>query len=179
MEDARLFFSNDASGNIQYRDRSSLVSADNPNGISEILFSNTPTPVSDTRDRNLHFFAQDTWQVNSRLTITAGVRIANQHAYYNPADLSPAHPEFFLSGVSIPEKDLVTWNDFYPRFAATFDLTGEGRTVLKASASRYTHNIGPDGVFRANPASRHQAIFQFLDPNGTESTTARANSETS
>ena len=166
MEDARLFFSNDASGNIQYRDRSSLVSADNPNGISEILFSNTPTPVSDTRDRNLHFFAQDTWQVNARLTITAGVRIANQHAYYNPADLSPAHPEFFLSGVSIPEKDLVTWNDFYPRFAATFDLTGEGRTVLKASASRYTHNIGPDGVFRANPASRHQAIFQFLDPNG-------------
>ena len=166
MEDARLFFSNDASGSIQYRDRSSLVSATNSMGTSEILFSNTPTPVSDTRDFNLHFFAQDTWQINPRLTITAGIRVANQRGYYNSADLAPAYSEFFLSGVSISEKDIFTWNDFYPRFAATYDLTGEGRTVVKASVSRYTHNVGPDGFQSANPASRQQVIFQFLDPNG-------------
>lgn len=157
MEDARLFFSNDASGSIQYRDRGDQV--------SEILFSNTPTPVSDARDRNLHFFAQDVWQINSRLTVTAGIRIANQHGYYNSASLDPAHPEFFLTG-EIPGKDIFTWNDFYPRFAATFDVTGSGRTVIKASASRYTHNVGPEGFFVANPASRHNVIFQFLDPNG-------------
>lgn len=157
MEDSRLFFSNDASGNIQYRDRGDQV--------EEILFVNTPTPVSDTRDRNLHFFAQDVWQVNPRLTITAGIRIANQHGYYNPASLDPAHPEFFLTG-EIPGKDIFTWNDFYPRFAATFDPTGSGRTVIKASASRYTHNVGPDGFVSANPAARHQVVFQFLDPNG-------------
>ena len=157
MEDARLFFSNDASGSIQYRDRGDQV--------SEILFSNTPTPVSDARDRNLHFFAQDVWQVNSRLTVTAGIRIANQHGYYNSASLDPAHPEFFLTG-EIPGKEIFTWNDFYPRFAATFDVTGSGRTVIKASASRYTHNVGPGGFFLANPASRHNVIFQFLDANG-------------
>lgn len=157
MEDSRLFFSNDASGNIQYRDRGDQV--------SEILFVNTPTPVSDTRDRNLHFFAQDVWQVNPRLTITAGIRIANQKGYYNPATLDPAHPEFFLTG-EIPGRDIFTWNDFYPRFAATFDPTGSGRTVIKASASRYTHNVGPDGFVSANPAARHQVVFQFLDPNG-------------
>ena len=166
MEDARLFFSNDASGSIQYRDRSSLASATNSMGTSEILFVNTPTAVSDTRDANLHFFAQDTWQINPRLTITAGIRVAHQFGYYNSADLAPAHPEFFLSGVSIPEKDIFTWTDFYPRFAATYDLTGEGRTVVKASVSRYTHNVGPDGFQSANPASRQQVIFDFLDPNG-------------
>ncbi len=166
MEDARLFFSNDASGPIQYRDRSSLVSPSNPTGTSEILFTNVPTARSDTRDRNLHFFAQDTWQVNPRLTFTAGVRFANQHGYYNSSDLAPAHPEFFLSGVSIESKDIFTWNDFYPRFSVTYDVTGEGRTVVKASASRYTHNVGPDGFVGANPASRQQVIFDFLDPNG-------------
>lgn len=158
MEDSRLFFSNDASGSIQYRDRSM--------GVSEILFVNTPTAVSDTRDANLHFFAQDTWQINPRLTITAGMRVAHQYGWYNEADLSPAHPEFFLSGVSIPRKDIFTWTDFYPRFAVTYDLTGEGRTVVKASVSRYTHNVGPDGFRSANPAARHQVVFQFLDPNG-------------
>ncbi|MDE3260433.1 MAG: carboxypeptidase regulatory-like domain-containing protein [Acidobacteriota bacterium] len=158
MEDSRLFFSNNASGSIQYRDR--------PAGISEILFVNTPTAVSDTRDANLHFFAQDTWQLNPRLTITAGMRVAHQYGWYNGADLAPDYPEFFLSGVSIQEKDIFTWTDFYPRFAVTYDLTGEGRTVVKASVSRYTHNVGPDGFVAANPASRQQVIFQFLDPNG-------------
>ena len=166
MEDARLFFSNIESGPIQYRDRSSLISPSNPMGTSEILFTNVPTARSDTRDRNLHFFAQDTWQVNPRLTITAGIRIANQHGYYNSSDLAPEHPEFFLSGVSIQEKDIFTWNDFYPRFAVTYDVTGEGRTVVKVSASRYTHNVGPDGFVSANPAARHQVIFEFNDPNG-------------
>ena len=165
MEDARLFFSNFESGGIQYRDRSSLMSADNPMGTSEILFANVPTPRSDTRDRNLHFFAQDTWQLNPRLTITAGIRIANQHGYYNSSDLAPEYPEFFLSGVSIQAKDIFTWNDFYPRFAVTYDLTGEGRTVVKASASRYTHNVGPDGFVGANPAAFQNVVFEFNDPN--------------
>ncbi|MYE43992.1 MAG: hypothetical protein F4X79_08210 [Acidobacteria bacterium] len=166
MEDSRLFFSNNASGSIQYRDRSSIVSADNPMGISEILFVNTPTPVSDTRDANLHFFAQDTWQINPRVTITAGIRVAHQYGWYNSADLAPDYPEFFLSGVSIPEKDIFTWTDFYPRFAVTYDVTGEGRTVVKASASRYTHNVGPDGFVAANPAARQQVVFDFMDANG-------------
>lgn len=157
MEDARLRFLNDASGNIQYRDRGGEV--------SEILFANTPTAFSDTRDRNLHFFAQDVWQINPRLTVTAGIRIANQKGYYNPAELDPAHPEFFLTG-EIPGKDIFTWNDFHPRFAATFDPTGSGRTVIKASASRYTHNVGPSGIFSANPAAFQTVTFQFLDPNG-------------
>ena len=165
MEDARLFFSNIESGAIQYRDRSSLMSSANPMGTSEIEFTNVPTARSDTRDRNLHFFAQDTWQINPRLTLTAGIRIANQHGYYNASDLDPAHPEFFLSGVSIQAKEIFTWNDFYPRFALTYDVTGEGRTVVKASASRYTHNVGPDGFVSANPAARHNVRFQFLDPN--------------
>ncbi len=166
MEDSRLFFSNIESGAIQYRDRSSLVSPSNSMGTSEILFTNVPTARSDTRDANLHFFAQDTWQINPRLTITAGMRIAHQYGWYNSSDLAPEHPEFFLSGVSIQSKDIFTWTDFYPRFAVTYDLTGEGRTVVKASASRYTHNVGPDGFVSANPAARHQVIFEFLDPNG-------------
>ena len=166
MEDSRLFFLNDASGSIQYRDRSSLISPANPNGTSEIFFFSTPTPVSDTRDANLHFFAQDTWQINRRLTITAGMRVAHQYGWYNEADLAPALSEFFLSGVSIQRKDIFTWTDFYPRFAATYDVTGEGKTVLKASLSRYTHNVGPDGFQQANPASGQFVIFQFMDPNG-------------
>ncbi len=166
MEDSRLFFLNDASGSIQYRDRSSLISPTNPTGTSEIFFFSTPTPVSDTRDANLHFFAQDTWQINRRLTITAGMRVAHQYGWYNEADLAPALSEFFLSGVSIQRKDIFTWTDFYPRFAATYDVTGEGKTVLKASLSRYTHNVGPDGFQQANPASGQFVIFQFMDPNG-------------
>ena len=166
MEDSRLFFLNDASGSIQYRDRSSLISPTNPMGTSEIFFFSTPTPVSDTRDANLHFFAQDTWQINRRLTITAGMRVAHQYGWYNEADLAPALSEFFLSGVSIQRKDIFTWTDFYPRFAATYDVTGEGKTVLKASLSRYTHNVGPDGFQQANPASGQFVIFQFMDPNG-------------
>ena len=38
--------------------------------------------------------------------------------------------------------------------------------MLKASLSRYTHNVGPDGFQQANPASGQFVIFQFMDPNG-------------
>ena len=114
------------------------MSAANPAGVSEILFVNTPTAVSDTRDANLHFFAQDNWQLNPRLTITAGMRVAHQYGWYKRGGpltgLSRVLPQRGLH----PAEGHLHLDRLLSRFAVTYDVTGEGRTVIKASGEPLT-----------------------------------------
>src|SRR5262249_94126 len=92
------------------------------------------------------FYAQDQWNLN-RLTASYGLRFDIVHSYA-PAMDQPASR--FLPARSFPEVDCVPcWKDINPRFAASYDVFGSGKTAVKASISRY---IGAHGVQFAQPA---------------------------
>src|SRR5687768_5739913 len=76
------------------------------------------------------FFANDTWRINNRLSITPGLRF-DRFANSLPEQQHPAGRFSSTPIVFAAVDDLVSWNLFGPRFGITYDLSGGGRSVLK------------------------------------------------
>ena len=56
----------------------------------------------------------------------------------------------------------MTNTDIAPRLGVSYDLTGQGRTVLKAFYGRYYNNLA-DGFSSANPGGTNYAEYNFND----------------
>ena len=83
---------------------------------------------------NLGIFVQDQWTLD-RVTLNLGVRYDHLNAY-TPESTRPAG--FFFPEITFPEQtNLPNWHDVSPRLGMAWDLTGDGRTALKASLGRY------------------------------------------
>ena len=83
---------------------------------------------------DLGIYAQDKWTLR-RLTVTAGVRFD----YFNtgiPAQSAPASTWVGARSFD-PLPDVPNWKDISPRVGVAYDLFGNGKTAIKASASRY------------------------------------------
>lgn len=84
-------------------------------------------PEIELPDTLLGFYAQDSWTVRDRLTLVYGLR----YDY----DLQPQGiPRDRNNPIEAPLQDGVArdGNNVAPRVAATYDLTGKGRTVIRA-----------------------------------------------
>jgi Carboxypeptidase regulatory-like domain len=95
---------------------------------------------------NMGIYAQDRWTMN-RLTLGGGIRfdLQNESAdafTANTTRWTPNRNTFY------PEvKDVPNWRDINPRINASYDLFGNGKTAIKASASRA---VEQDSVRYAN-----------------------------
>ena len=58
-----------------------------------------------------------------------------------------------------------------PRLGFSYDLVGDGKSVVKAFFGRYYYNFA-DRMSNLNPGGTNRRDYQFLDPNAIESTTA-------
>jgi outer membrane receptor protein involved in Fe transport len=89
-------------------------------------------------------YLNDSWQVNRRLTVNAGVRFDRQSAYL-PDQVGPG-------GQSFSRVDgIVTFNNWGPRLGASFDLTGDAKTVAKVSYGQFWLYPGADLASGLNP----------------------------
>lgn len=95
-------------------------------------------------------FFTDQWAVG-RLTMNLGLRWDRYHAW-SPEQIQHAYSFGPLSipDATFPEQDYFTWNMIVPRLGVTYDVMGDGRTVLKANYSRYSFNPGISLGGRAN-----------------------------
>jgi len=87
---------------------------------------------------------QDTFTRN-RLTLNLGFRMDRQDDTAVAAQV-PMNPVFpaLMPAIDFPGADAdVVWNDFSPRLGATYDLTGDGRTILSASSAVYYGQLAP------------------------------------
>jgi hypothetical protein len=75
-------------------------------------------------------YLNDTWTVSRRLTVNAGIRF-DRHSAYLPDQTGPANQSF--SRVD----NIVDFNNWGPRIGASYDLTGDAKTVVKASYGKF------------------------------------------
>jgi hypothetical protein len=79
---------------------------------------------------------------------------------------------FAVGPVSVPaqtfdERTFFTWNSIGPRAGITYDIAGDGRTVIKASYGLFWHNPGPGVSAQANPNQNNKSVtYTWNDRNG-------------
>ena len=155
------------SGSFRYRDSSALGPC-NPcaqgqlGRVNEIQFYNVPT-FPDDRNTHTDIYAQDIWAPNDRLTLTLGLRYGRQNMHYESASSTPVLTDFF-DPIEVTGASVKTFNTIAPRLGATFDLTGNGKSVVKAFYGRYYSNAGTL-TLAVNPMGNSFVRYQFLDPN--------------
>jgi len=113
------------------------------------------------------FFINDTWS-KGRVTMNLGVRW-DRYRGWMPQQAQPA----FANGpVSVPaqtfaEREFYVWNNIGPRIGVTYDLAGDGKTVVKASYGLFWHNPGPGVSADANPNQNNKSVtYTWTDRNG-------------
>ncbi len=116
------------------------------NGVpAEVDLFATPS-TSEQGLLTLGLYVQDSWRLNSRLTFNLGLRFDRYRAFL-PEQQGPPVGRFNATQVSFPEvSDAKTFNNPVPRIGMVFDLTGQGRTVLKANYGIYAWNPGAQGL---------------------------------
>ena len=62
-----------------------------------------------------------------------------------------------MQAKSFAQRDLYTWNSFAPRIGVVYDLSGTGRTVVKANYGLYWHNPGVGISGNANPNTANKS----------------------
>ena len=89
-------------------------------------------------------YIQDTYTRN-RVTLNLGLRWDRQsdEALASTVPANPLIPNL-MPAIEFPGADAgVTWDDISPRLGLNYDLTGQGRTILRTSYSMYFGQMGP------------------------------------
>lgn len=90
-------------------------------------------------------YVNDTWLVNKRLSLNIGLRWDRQQAFL-PAQQGPAGQTFSEVG------NVITWNNNWgPRFGISYDVTGNAKTLVKASYGEFWLYPGADFASSINP----------------------------
>ena len=110
-------------------------------------------------------YVTDSWRLADRLTLSLGLRF-DRYRLFLPAqehvDASGSVQQF----AAVP--NLIDWNTVVPRFAAVYDLTGAGTTVVKGSYARYRPAPNASTASNSNPNPPVWSIqYGWTDGNGS------------
>jgi hypothetical protein len=106
------------------------------NGVPNLITMRA-SPVSryDKLDAELGIYVQDKWTMNN-LTLSGGLRFDQFKTSFPETPLGPG-PLVPTRNFVVAKYDWYNWKDISPRFAAVYDLFGNGKTALKANVGRY------------------------------------------
>jgi hypothetical protein len=104
-------------------------------------------------------YANDSWMVNKRLTLNVGIRV-DRYRPYLPAQTGPAG----LTFAAVDE--VLIWNNVGPRLGVSVDVTGRGKTLVKANYGKYWLYPAGDfaGTVNPNPPTWRE-IYTWNDLN--------------
>jgi hypothetical protein len=134
-----------------------------PGDVLHILNNGAPTEVilfetpsnSEQGMRTTGLYLQDTWRMNSRLTVNIGIRFDRYRSFLPEQEgpsggrFSPATPTKYAEVSNVK-----TFNHPVPRIGLIYDVTGQGRTVIKANYAQYYWNPGTTISNLVNPNSQ-------------------------
>ncbi|MDH4064863.1 MAG: TonB-dependent receptor [Acidobacteriota bacterium] len=124
--------------------------------------SNTPIN-SDHRLKTWGAFVQDRWTLG-RATINAGLRMDGVSGYL-PAQSSPAGT--YVDERSFGKTDVFDYSfNLMPRIGLSYDVTGTGKTAIKAYYGRFYNQFGSELLERSNPNALSTQNVVWTDRNG-------------
>ncbi|OGD11040.1 MAG: hypothetical protein A2Y86_02770 [Candidatus Aminicenantes bacterium RBG_13_62_12] len=119
------------------------------------------------------FFLQDT-ATFGRLTVNLGIRYDNETSGVaaNSIPASPWLPQY-MPQLDVPAiKSPVAWKTWSPRVSLVYDLTGDGKNLIKFSAARYGSQSGFGLASFFNPVGWTEIDVIWQDLNGDGSVTS-------
>jgi len=135
------------------------------NGVPSVAYLfNTPISVSEDMRADMGIYAQDSWTFHN-LTVNAGVR----WEWFNSGIQEQSNP----AGTWVPARhidaipNVTDWRTIVPRLGVSYNLFGKGKTVLKASASKYEQNQGIGLAQSVNPMFLTSQTCTWNAPAGT------------
>ncbi len=121
------------------------------------------------------FFVQDDWKVSSRLTLNLGLRYdmltwpTENHNRQSNFDL--ANGTVLLAGQNGNSRSLVNndWNNFAPRAGFAYQLTDDGKTVIRGGAGIFyfvdrggiSNQLGQNAPFAGNSTYNYSNGYRF------------------
>ncbi|HEV7839654.1 MAG TPA: hypothetical protein VGO75_16410, partial [Gemmatimonadaceae bacterium] len=133
----RNLFSQNSLGNFTFGTLDSLV-ANTPSAATLGIKLDNTDGAAHFNARTLGFYAEDEWQVTSRLSTTFGLRLDLPGLTSNPGQNPDVLSTLGINTVDVP-KNVKQWS---PRFGFNWDVTGDQRNQLR----------GGSGVFVGRPA---------------------------
>lgn len=134
-------------------------------GTEAILYRDS---ITEYDLRTWSIYVQDTFTRN-RLTLKLGARFDHQEdeALSSSVPAHPFAPQWLPAVTFDGASPGVAYNDFSPRLGFTYDLTGEGKTVMNASWALYYGQMGPGELSGTlNPVTAANVRFPWSDING-------------
>jgi hypothetical protein len=123
-------------------------------------------PVAGKSHQNVYAaYVQDAWSPSKRLTLNVGLRWERYVHYVPPQE--KIQGRFGTSG-SYPKIDAGTFAAFAPRAGVAFDLSGDGKTVVKATYGWFNHSLNLNGYalsFSPNNVVLYSYRWRDLDGN--------------
>ena len=114
------------------------------------------------------FYATDTFR-KDRLTLNLGLRFDQQTGKNVESTISGVPGfETFVGPLNFPGNDPdITFNNWSPRFGATYDVTGDGKTIVRGNFARYYDAYNVLYPRHLNPTFVYNgAIFSYTNLNG-------------
>lgn len=141
-------------GGVRWR-TAHQISGSHYGGNAVARFSNgLPNSADLYRDASAEYhldtwglFVQDAYTVN-RVTVNLGLRydIQSNQALGSSVPANPIAPNL-LPALAFPGLDgPITWKNISPRLGMTYDLTGQGKTIVSTSYSLYYGQLGPSDM---------------------------------
>lgn len=125
-----------------------------------VAVSNGPTTLEQKVNSDIGVFVQDTWTIN-RLTLNIGGRYDTFNASV-PAQSAPVGN--WIQARSFPEiPNVPDWTDWSVRLAGAYDLFGNGKTAIKANASKYIAAAAAGFAQTFNPMNYSTQTRAWID----------------